>query len=99
MANIKSAIKRVKVSERNRLRNKAYKSAVRTLMKKYLSAVEAHAANPSPETSQQVQEHMAAAFSKIDKAVKCGVIHRNSGARKKSRLSNELKRKETVSAK
>ena len=99
MANIKSAIKRVKVSERNRLRNKAYKSAVRTLMKKYLSAVEAHAANPSPETSQQVQEHMAAAFSKIDKAVKCGVIHRNSGARKKSRLSNELKRKEAVSAK
>lgn len=67
-------------------------------MKKYLTAVEAHAANPSPETSQQVQEHMAAAFSKIDKAVKCGVLHRNNGARKKSRLSNELKRKETVTA-
>lgn len=98
MANIKSAIKRVKVAEKNRLRNKAYKSAVRTLMKKYFTAVEAHAANPSDETTQQVQQHMAAAFSKIDKAVKCGVIHRNNGARKKSRLTHELKRRETVSA-
>lgn len=98
MANIKSAIKRVQVAERNRLRNKAYKSAVRTLMKKYFAAVNAYAASPSPETKQEVQQHMAAAFSKIDKAVKCGVLHRNNGARKKSRLTHEIKRKETVTA-
>ncbi|MFM7711470.1 MAG: 30S ribosomal protein S20, partial [Microcystis sp.] len=49
MANTKSALKRVQISERNRLRNKAYKSAVRTLIKKCLVAVSAYGANPSPE--------------------------------------------------
>ncbi|KJH69431.1 30S ribosomal protein S20 [Aliterella atlantica] len=98
MANIKSAIKRVQVAEKNRLRNKAYKSAVRTLMKKYLAAVDAYAANPSAEAKQEMQQHMAAAYSKIDKAVKCGVLHRNNGARKKSRLAASIKRKEAVTA-
>lgn len=83
MANIKSAIKRIQIAERNRLRNKAYKSAVKTLMKKYLTAVDSYAANPTPETKQEVDQHMSAAFSKIDKAVKCKVLHRNNGARKK----------------
>ncbi|MDX2098658.1 MAG: 30S ribosomal protein S20 [Leptolyngbyaceae cyanobacterium bins.59] len=91
MANIKSAIKRVQIAERNRLRNKAYKSAVRTLMKKYFSAVEGYAANPGEETMQEVQLRMAEAYSKIDKAVKRGVLHPNNGARKKSRLAQALK--------
>ena len=94
MPNIKSAIKRVQVAERNRLRNKAYKSAVKTLMKKYFSALETYVANPSPEGQQQVQQHMAAAYSKIDRAVKRGVLHTNTGARKKSRLAKALKRHE-----
>ncbi|MBD1868284.1 30S ribosomal protein S20 [Oculatella sp. FACHB-28] len=91
MANIKSAIKRVKIAERNRLRNKSYKSAVKTLMKRYLTAVEAYAANPTPDSKEEVQQRMSAAFSKIDKAVKKGVIHPNTGARKKSRLAKVLK--------
>nr|WP_290227163.1 30S ribosomal protein S20 [Trichocoleus desertorum] len=93
MANIKSAIKRVKIAERNRLRNKTYKSAVKTLMKKYLAAVDTYAANPSPELMQEVQQHMANAYSKIDKAVKRGVLHPNNGARKKSNLAKVLKSK------
>ncbi|HIK54971.1 MAG TPA: 30S ribosomal protein S20 [Synechococcales cyanobacterium M55_K2018_004] len=92
MANIKSAIKRVQIAERNRLRNKSYKSAVRTLMKRYFTAVSAHLANPTPETEAEVQQRMSAAFSKIDKAVKRGVLHPNNGARKKSRLTKALKR-------
>lgn len=92
MANIKSAIKRVEVAERNRLRNKSYKSAVKTLMKNYLTAVNSYAANPSPELMQEVQTRMSAAYSKIDKAVKRGVLHPNNGARKKSRLASVLKR-------
>lgn len=91
MANIKSAIKRAQISERNRLRNKAYKSAIKTLMKKYFAAVEQYAANPTPEVMAQVRTRMAEAFSKIDKAVKKGVLHRNNGARKKSRLTRALK--------
>lgn len=91
MANIKSAIKRVQIAERNRLRNKAYTSAVKTLIKKYFAAVEQYAASPTPEHMQQVSRSMADAYSKIDKAVKKGVLHPNNGSRKKSRLAKALK--------
>ena len=95
MANTKSAIKRVQIAERNRLRNKAYKSAVKTLMKKYFAAVQSYAANPTPEAQEEVQSRMNDAQSKIDKAVKQGVLHANNGARKKARLARALKRHET----
>ncbi|HEY9648432.1 MAG TPA: 30S ribosomal protein S20 [Chroococcidiopsis sp.] len=98
MANIKSAIKRIQITERNRLRNKSYKSAVKTLMKRYLAAVSAYAAEPTPETLQEAQQRLSLAFSKIDKAVKRGVLHPNNGARKKARLAKVLKQKEVVSA-
>jgi small subunit ribosomal protein S20 len=91
VANIKSAIKRVEIAERNRLRNKSHKSAVRTLMKKYFTAVEKHAAEPSAETSAEVQKCMSEAYQKIDKAVQKGVLHRNNGANKKARLAKVLK--------
>lgn len=97
MANIKSAQKRVKIAERNRLRNKAYKSAVRTLMKKFLIAVDTHAAQPTPETEKEVQSAMSSAYSKIDKAVKRGVLHANTGARRKARLAKALKTKVAAS--
>lgn len=96
MANIKSAIKRIQIAERNRLHNKSYKSAVKTLMKRYLTAVNGYAAAPTPDTMQEVQSTLSAAFSKIDKAVKRGVIHPNTAARKKSRLAKALKAKETA---
>lgn len=67
-------------------------------MKKYFAAVETYAANPTPELQQEVQQHMAAAYSKIDKAVKRGVLHPNNGARKKSRLAQRLKRHQPVAA-
>jgi small subunit ribosomal protein S20 len=91
VANIKSAIKRVQIAERNRLRNKSYKSAVRTLMKNYFAAVSSYAANPTPEAMQEAQTKMSIAYSKIDKAVKRGVFHANNGARKKARLAKALK--------
>lgn len=91
MANSKSALKRIRVNERNRLRNKSYKSAVKSLMKKYFQAVEAYSASPSEEQKATVQSCMSAAYSKIDKAVKRGVYHKNNGARKKARLAKALK--------
>jgi small subunit ribosomal protein S20 len=91
MANSKSAIKRVKINERNRVHNQSYKSAVRTLMKKYFAAVEDYAQQPSKESLEEVKSRMSAAYSKIDKAVKRGVLHANNGARKKSRLAKALK--------
>ncbi|MBD0334306.1 MAG: 30S ribosomal protein S20 [Cyanobacteria bacterium Co-bin13] len=95
MANIKSAQKRIQTAERNRLRNKSYKSAVKTMIKNYLAAVDEYAANPSPEAMAAVQTCMSAAFSKIDKAVKRGIIHPNAGARRKSRLARVLKQHES----
>jgi small subunit ribosomal protein S20 len=91
VANIKSAIKRVEIAERNRQYNKSHKSAVRTLMKKYFTAVEKHATESTPETLAEVQKSMSEAYQKIDKAVQKGVLHRNNGANKKSRLAKVLK--------
>ena len=92
MANSKSALKRIKIAERNRQRNKAYKSEIKTLIKKYTQSVEEYAGNPNPEAMEQVQKSMSAAYSKIDKAVKRNVLHANNGARKKSRLAKFLQR-------
>jgi small subunit ribosomal protein S20 len=94
VANIKSAIKRIQVAERNRVRNKTYRSAVKTLTKRYLTALDVYATDPSPETLGFVQKELSATFSKIDKAIKRGVLHRNAGARRKSRLSKALKKVE-----
>jgi small subunit ribosomal protein S20 len=94
VANIKSAIKRIDIAERNRLHNKAYKSAAKTLIKRYVSAVDSYAAEPTAESMQTVQTALSAAFSKIDKAVKRGVIHPNTAARRKSRLAKVLKKQE-----
>jgi small subunit ribosomal protein S20 len=98
VANIKSAQKRILIAERNRLRNKSYKSAVKTLIKNYFAALDAYAANPSPEAMAEVQNRLSAAFSKIDKAVKRGVLHANAGARRKSRLARALKQHEASAA-
>ncbi len=98
MANSKSAIKRIRTAERNRLRNKAYKSAIKTLMKKYFTAVDIYRAEPTPDNMVAAQSAMSVAYSKIDKAVKTKVLHKNNGARKKARLSKALKQAEAVAS-
>ena len=94
MANIKSAEKRIEVSERNRLRNKAYKSTVKTLMKKTFLAM----SNATKSNLNSVQELMSLTYSKIDKAVQKGILHVNNGNSKKARLSKYLKQRETALA-
>ncbi|MCS5691187.1 30S ribosomal protein S20 [Cyanobium sp. FGCU-6] len=92
MANNKSSKKRIEIAERNRLRNRTYKSALRTLMKRCFTACTAYAQEPGDGAKVAVQSTMSAAFSKIDKAVKVGVLHRNTGANQKSRLSVAVKK-------
>jgi len=60
-------------------------------MKKCFSAFTSYKASPAEEAKADIQVSMNAAFSKIDKAVKRGVLHRNNGAHKKSQLSSALK--------
>ena len=92
MANNKSSKKRVLIAERNRLHNRTYKSAVRTLMKRCFAACAAYTQQPGDTAKEAVQTTMNAAFSKIDKAVKVGVLHTNNGSHQKSRLSAAVKK-------
>ena len=69
MANTKSASKRIEVAERNRLRNKAYKSTVKTLVKKTLISISA----VNNENLSTVQKLMSLSYSKIDKSVQSPV--------------------------
>ena len=92
MANNNSAKKRIEIAERNRLRNRTYKSSMRTLMKRCLSACDAYGSAPGAEAKASVQASLREAFSKIDKAVKVGVLHRNNGANQKSRLSSAVRK-------
>ena len=92
MANNNSAKKRILIAERNRIQNKTYKSAMRTLMKSCFAACASYKDHPGEQTKKEVQKTMNDAFSKIDKAVKRGVLHKNSGANQKSRLTAAVKK-------
>lgn len=83
MANNPSAKKRIKTSERNRLRNKAYKSSIKTIYKKCILALEDY--NSTNDT--KINDLISLAYSKIDKAVQKGIIHINNGSAKKSTLA------------
>lgn len=59
-------------------------------MKRCLTAASESGDNPTPEQAEQIQAHLSAAYSKIDKAVKRGVLHPNTGARRKARLAKAI---------
>ena len=80
MANHKSALKRARQNETRRLRNKAVKTRVKSIVKQVrLSATETAGAKN--------QLTLTAAQSAIDKAAKKGVVHKKTAARKISRLT------------
>jgi len=91
VANNKSAKKRIKIAERNRLINKSYKSTVRTLTKKTLEDCEKYKKEPNENNKNLVQKSLNKAFSLIDKAVKKNVLHKNNGANRKSKINNFVK--------
>ena len=78
MANVKSADKRHRQSQKARLHNRAMRSAIRTQTK----AVEAGGEN--------AQETFRELTSLIDRAVKHNIMHKNTAARKKSRLAKMI---------
>jgi small subunit ribosomal protein S20 len=80
MANIASQKKRILRAERERLENRRYTSSIRT----YFRRLETSAGADDAETADA--EHRAL-VSLIDKAVKRGALHRNTGARKKARAA------------
>ena len=96
MANNKSAQKRIQIAERNRLINKSYKSTVRTLTKKTLENCEKYKNAPNEENKNLVTKSLNRAFSLIDKAVKKNVLHKNTGANKKSKINKFVKNTLTI---
>lgn len=82
MANTKSAKKAIKVQERRRVRNQMVKTKVRTFLKRANQAV----AGDDSEKAEAIKN----AISQLDKAVAKGIVHKNTAARKKSRLVKKL---------
>ncbi|AEP01931.1 30S ribosomal protein S20 [Heyndrickxia coagulans] len=82
MPNIKSAIKRVKVNEKNYAQNTAAKSAMRTAVKKFEAAVE--------NNDENAKALLVDAVKRLDKAASKGLIHKNAASRQKSRLMKKL---------
>jgi len=80
MANIASQEKRIHRAERERLENRRRTSQVKTWFRRLENAV-------SDGDASRADEELRALVSRIDKAVKSGALHRNNGARKKSRAA------------
>jgi len=83
LANIKSAKKRVLVSQTKAERNKAIRSKVKTCIKKVETAV-------ASGDKKAAGEALTVAISEINKAASKGVYHKNNAARKVSRLTQAV---------
>lgn len=83
MANHKSALKRARQNEERRLSNKATKTRVKNVVKSVRQAA-------AGQTEANAASELNIAKSVIDKAAKKGVIHKNTAARKISRLSKRV---------
>ena len=83
MANIKSAKKRIKVTQTKTLNNRMVKSALKTAIKKFEVSVEA-------KNSEEAKTLYTSVVKSLDMAASKGVVHKNMAARKKSRLATKL---------
>jgi small subunit ribosomal protein S20 len=83
MPNHKSAEKRVRQNEKRRQVNRNNRSSLRTQIKKLRTAL-------TGSDNQQTQELLVPTISAIDKAVNKGILHKNTAARYKSRLTSHV---------
>ena len=83
MPNIKSAKKRVKVTEKKTLINLSHKTALKTAVKKFEAAAKAG-------DKENAQALFNDAVKKLDRGVSQGILHKNNAARKKSQLALKL---------
>ena len=87
MANNKSAQKRIQVTKRNRLQNRFYKSSVQTLIRRLFKNLELYKSAQNSENKKKLKESLNLTYSIIDKASKKKLFHKNTAARKKSKLT------------
>jgi small subunit ribosomal protein S20 len=79
--NIKSAKKRVRISEERRKRNKGIKTQIKNITRKL----------KEEKDPKKAEELLKDAYSIVDKAVKKGVLHKNTAARRKSKFTRLVK--------
>ena len=91
MANNKSAKKRIGTNNRNRLRNKYYKTSVRTLIKLFFKNLELYKVSKSPEEKKYLDDILSSVYSMMDKGTKKNIFHKNMAARKKAKLAAYFK--------
>ncbi|MDD3704868.1 MAG: 30S ribosomal protein S20 [Clostridiaceae bacterium] len=84
MANIKSALKRIKIANFKTRRNRIIVSSLKTSIRRFEDSVKSGNVDEAKELYRK-------AASMIDKAVAKGTLHKNTAARKKSRLSKKIK--------
>ena len=84
MANSKSAKKRILVAERNRVRNQAVKTRVKTLAKKVLATLEV-------KDVEAAKAALSVAYKEFDKAVSKGILKKSLKYITKGKLMNILK--------
>ena len=91
MANCKSAEKRIQINKRNQLQNRFYRSSVKTLTKSFFKDLEIYQNSKDPEIEKKLNKSLSSIYSLIDKGTKKNIFHKNTAARKKSRLAGYLK--------
>lgn len=91
MANNKSAEKRILITERDRLRNRFYKSSVRTLIKSFFKELEIYKTSKNSGNKENLKKVLSSVYSLMDKGTKKNVFHKNAAARKKAKLAAYLK--------
>lgn len=89
MANNSSAKKRIKITKRNNLQNKYYRTSVKTLIKSFFKNLSSH--TTSSIEREKLQRKLSLINSLLDKGKKRNVFHKNMVSRKKAKLAAYLK--------
>lgn len=83
MANRRNAIKKIRADREKQLRNKSTSSELKTLIRQFLAAC-------TEKKLDAAKAQIPALFSKLDRAVKIGILKENTASRRKSRVSRKL---------
>ena len=91
MANNKSAKKRIGINERNRFQNRYYKTSVKTLTKLFFKNLELSKNEQTDKSKMKLKTILNSVYSFLDKGTKKNIFHKNTTARKKSKLAYYLR--------
>jgi len=94
MANSRSSKKRIKINRRNNIQNNGYKSLIKYYEKIHLDLIKEYKTSENFRSGESIPEHvkkkllvsLALVVSRIDRAVKKKIVHKNTATRKKNNL-------------